>query len=51
MVARLAIRLLGGYTGDVAGAIEQLFESRCCWRSRRGGGEQMRRNPSYPPVK
>ena len=26
MVARLAIRLLGGYTGDVAGAIEPLFE-------------------------
>ena len=26
MAARLAIRLLGGYTGDVAGAIEQLFE-------------------------
>ena len=26
LAARLAIRLLGGYTGDVAGAIEQLFE-------------------------
>jgi adenosylcobinamide-GDP ribazoletransferase len=26
IVARLAMRLLGGYTGDVAGAIEQLFE-------------------------
>ena len=26
MAARLAMRLLGGYTGDVAGAIEQLFE-------------------------
>jgi len=26
LVARLAMRLLGGYTGDVAGAIEQLFE-------------------------
>ena len=26
MVVRLAMRLLGGYTGDVAGAIEQLFE-------------------------
>jgi adenosylcobinamide-GDP ribazoletransferase len=26
LVARLATRLLGGYTGDVAGAIEQLFE-------------------------
>jgi adenosylcobinamide-GDP ribazoletransferase len=26
VVARLGMRLLGGYTGDVAGAIEQLFE-------------------------
>jgi len=26
LAARLAIRVLGGYTGDVAGAIEQLFE-------------------------
>jgi len=26
LTARLAIRLLRGYTDDVAGAIEQLFE-------------------------
>ena len=25
-IARLTVRLIGGYTGDVLGAIEQMFE-------------------------